>query len=275
MPPRDEPWWDRMSAIRNGTWLDKQVFPEPAWAVPGIIPEGCCILSGHPKIGKSFLVLAIALAAANGDEVLGVCVEQRPALYLALEDDARRLQHRARKLLDDRPLPGSSTTSCGRTGTPPWLSPVTGCRVIATASRWSSSTRWKRFAGRVVTMGTPMITGGCPEFRGASLFVKRHLPLLRRCSYGAGFVGDHDAPEVSGEVSFERTGGVSRWFSFGDLLVVVGAAGAGGHADLDHRDGVERGVQLPVSVTGEPMPRGISALDLDGRGAGVIRVRRG
>jgi hypothetical protein len=94
-----------VSPIRNGTWLDNQVFPEPAWAVPGIIPEGCGIRSGHPKIGKSFLVLGTALAAADGGEVLGVRVEQRPVLYLALEDDARRLQHRARKLLDDAPLP--------------------------------------------------------------------------------------------------------------------------------------------------------------------------
>jgi hypothetical protein len=94
-----------MSAIRNGTWLDSQVFPGTAWSVPGIIPEGCCILAGQPKIGKSFLVLAIALAAASGGEVLGVRVEQRPVLYLALEDDARRLQSRARMLLDDEPLP--------------------------------------------------------------------------------------------------------------------------------------------------------------------------
>jgi hypothetical protein len=36
-----------------------KAFPDPSWCVPGIIPEGCCILSGHPKIGKSFLVLAI------------------------------------------------------------------------------------------------------------------------------------------------------------------------------------------------------------------------
>ncbi len=94
-----------MSAIRNGTWLDSQVFPDTAWSVPGIIPEGCCILAGQPKIGKSFLVLAIVLAAASGDEVLGVRVEQRPVLYLALEDGARRLQRRARMLLDDEPLP--------------------------------------------------------------------------------------------------------------------------------------------------------------------------
>jgi hypothetical protein len=46
-----------MSGIRNGTWLDLQVFPEPAWVVPGVIPEGCCILSGHPKIASRSLCL--------------------------------------------------------------------------------------------------------------------------------------------------------------------------------------------------------------------------
>ena len=94
-----------MTAIRNGVWLDAQVFSEPAWVVPGIIPEGCCILAGRPKIGKSFLVLEIALAVAAGTQVLGVDVEQRPVLYLALEDNERRLQRRARALLDDEPLP--------------------------------------------------------------------------------------------------------------------------------------------------------------------------
>lgn len=91
--------------IRDGAWLDGQVFPEPSWCVRGLIPEGCCILSGHPKIGKSFLVLAIALAAARGGTVLGVEVEVRPVLYMALEDDPRRLQARSRILLEDEPLP--------------------------------------------------------------------------------------------------------------------------------------------------------------------------
>jgi RecA-family ATPase len=94
-----------VGAIRNGTWLDNQVFAETAWSVPGIIPEGCCILAGPPKIGKSFLVLAVALAAAGGNRVLGVEVQHRPVLYLALEDNARRLQTRARMLLDDDPIP--------------------------------------------------------------------------------------------------------------------------------------------------------------------------
>lgn len=96
-----------MSAIRNGSWLDEQNFPDTAWVVPGILPEGCCVLTGHPKIGKSFLALNIALAAAGAGEVLGVAVEQRPVLYLALEDSHRRIQERARQLTDGEPLPAT------------------------------------------------------------------------------------------------------------------------------------------------------------------------
>ncbi len=96
-----------MSRIRNGAYLDDLVFPDPSWCVPGIIPEGCCILSGHPKIGKSFLVLDIALAAASGGRVLGVEVDARPVLYMALEDDERRLQMRSRLLLEDGALPSA------------------------------------------------------------------------------------------------------------------------------------------------------------------------
>jgi hypothetical protein len=45
---------------------------------------------------------------------------------------------------------------------------------------------------------------------GASLSVKRHCRCFRSRSCGAGFVGEHESPQVSGEVSFERAGGVAR-----------------------------------------------------------------
>src|SRR5947209_20621686 len=73
---------------------------EVRYAVGGIIPEGACLLAGAPKLGKSWLALNIALAAAEGGVALGmVPVEQGPVLYLALEDRPRRLQSRPRKLL--------------------------------------------------------------------------------------------------------------------------------------------------------------------------------
>jgi hypothetical protein len=95
-----------LSTLRTGAWLDAQVFPPLAYAVPGLVPEGSVLLVGAPKIGKSWLVLSIALAAASGGRALGIEIPQRPVLYLALEDGDRRLQDRCRRLLVDDPIPG-------------------------------------------------------------------------------------------------------------------------------------------------------------------------
>jgi hypothetical protein len=97
---------DRLLAtLRDGAWLDAQEFPPLSYAVPGLIPEGSVLLVGAPKIGKSWMVLSIALAAAEGGRALGIEVPKRPVLYLALEDGHRRLQDRCRRLLADDPIP--------------------------------------------------------------------------------------------------------------------------------------------------------------------------
>ena len=70
-------------------------YPEPKWAVPGILSEGLTILGGKPKVGKSWLALQICHAIASGGKVLGdITVRQGPVLYLALEDTPRRLKDR-------------------------------------------------------------------------------------------------------------------------------------------------------------------------------------
>lgn len=75
-------------------------FPEPRWAVPGLIAEGLTLLAGPPKVGKSWLALGLAVAAALGGAALGrLSVEAGDVLYLALEDPPRRLQQRLRMLL--------------------------------------------------------------------------------------------------------------------------------------------------------------------------------
>jgi hypothetical protein len=102
-PRGSEP--DLLAGLRNGAWLDKQEFPPLAYALPGVIPEGSVLLVGPPKIGKSWFVLALALACASGGWALGNEVERRPVLYLALEDGDRRLQDRCRKLLHGDPIP--------------------------------------------------------------------------------------------------------------------------------------------------------------------------
>ena len=70
------------------------VWPEPVWAVPGLLPAGLTLLAGAPKIGKSWLSLQLAKAIASGGTFLEVPVERGPVLICALEDPPRRLKSR-------------------------------------------------------------------------------------------------------------------------------------------------------------------------------------
>lgn len=93
-----------------GTFTAEQLMaeklPEPRWTVPGIIPEGVTFLAGKPKMGKSWMSFGICVAVATGGVALGAKpVEQGEALYLALEDNRRRLQRRLDKLLTSRAVP--------------------------------------------------------------------------------------------------------------------------------------------------------------------------
>ena len=69
-------------------------FPPIRWALQDIIPEGCTLLSGAPKIGKSWLALQLGLAVASGTAMFGKECIQGDVLYLALEDNKRRIQRR-------------------------------------------------------------------------------------------------------------------------------------------------------------------------------------
>ena len=85
---------DELQTVNAQLLRDKQ-FDPIKWVVPGIIPSGLSIFGGGPKTGKSIFVLDVAVAIAIGGYVFGkIKVEQGDALYLALEDNERRLQER-------------------------------------------------------------------------------------------------------------------------------------------------------------------------------------
>lgn len=88
--------------------LRQKEFPPIKYVVPGYITEGLTLFAGKPKLGKSWLCLEMALAVANGGECLGgVRCEEGDVLYLALEDNQRRLYSRLNRLWDskdDNPL---------------------------------------------------------------------------------------------------------------------------------------------------------------------------
>jgi hypothetical protein len=90
---------DTPSPITLQELLARQL-PPIQWAIPAILTEGLTLLAGKPKLGKSWLALCVAFAVAAGGVALGKHpVTQGEVLYLALEDNERRLQSRAKHLL--------------------------------------------------------------------------------------------------------------------------------------------------------------------------------
>jgi len=86
--------------------LMNREFPEPRWIVEGLLPEGLTLFAGPPKIGKSWLALSLCVGTASGGHALGkIPIERGEALYLALEDTARRLQSRLKMMLNGEPAP--------------------------------------------------------------------------------------------------------------------------------------------------------------------------
>lgn len=80
--------------------LMAEVIPPVKWVVPGILAEGLTVLGGKPKKGKSWMALDMAIAVATGGEFLGrKQLQQGDVLYLALEDNKRRLQDRIDTLI--------------------------------------------------------------------------------------------------------------------------------------------------------------------------------
>lgn len=76
------------------TELYQNTYKSRSAIIEGVLYPGTYLLAGAPKIGKSFLVAQLAYHVSTGKELWGYQVRQGTVLYLALEDDHRRLQER-------------------------------------------------------------------------------------------------------------------------------------------------------------------------------------
>ena len=90
--------------LKKAADLLKKDIPEPVTyigvgeEVP-LLVEGTCILSAKPKLGKSWLALALCLAVANGEDFLGYKTKKCSTLYLDLETGESLQQKRLKKAL--------------------------------------------------------------------------------------------------------------------------------------------------------------------------------
>jgi hypothetical protein len=93
--------------------LRLQQFPPLKRICGDIVVEGLTLLAARPKIGKTWLALDIAIAVAQGSYCLGdIQCESGDVLFLALEDNKRRMQRRLTKLLGVNKTPWPKFFSC-------------------------------------------------------------------------------------------------------------------------------------------------------------------
>ncbi len=85
--------------IKQFSDLEGLEFAGIKWVVDGLIPEGTRnLLAAKPKAGKSWLALSLAHAVATGGDFLGRKTTRGNVLYLALEDNDRRMKNRINAL---------------------------------------------------------------------------------------------------------------------------------------------------------------------------------
>jgi RecA-family ATPase len=93
--------------------LQRSEFDEPKFIIPGLVPEGITLLSGTPKIGKSWMLLGFGVAVSTGGTVFSdISCNKATVLYLALEDTPRRLQSRLRMVMGWEPFPEDLFLEC-------------------------------------------------------------------------------------------------------------------------------------------------------------------
>jgi hypothetical protein len=80
-------------------------FAPLEYVIPGYVVEGLTVLGGKPKLGKSWWAYDASIAVASGGKAMGsVACEQGDVLYLALEDNRRRVKDRLLTLCPARKL---------------------------------------------------------------------------------------------------------------------------------------------------------------------------
>jgi RecA-family ATPase len=74
--------------------LYETVYQSRLSVIDGLLYSGTYLFAGAPKVGKSFLMAQLAYHVSTGLPLWGYTVHKGTVLYLALEDDHRRLQGR-------------------------------------------------------------------------------------------------------------------------------------------------------------------------------------
>lgn len=85
--------------------LYKMVYPGKPSIINHFLYPGTYLFVGAPKVGKSFMMAQIAYHVSSGTPMWNYSVRKGTVLYLALEDDYRRLQERLYRMFGTETTP--------------------------------------------------------------------------------------------------------------------------------------------------------------------------
>jgi len=92
--------WGTLAGLKTSAALDRMILPEPEFIIDEVMTTGSTLLVGKPKKGKSFMALEIAICVALGIPFMGYDCKQGDVIYLALEDNQRRMKSRTRAICE-------------------------------------------------------------------------------------------------------------------------------------------------------------------------------
>ena len=88
---------DYLETVSMATLYDTD-FEGQEPLIDGLLYRGAYLLAGSPKVGKSFLMAQLAYQISTGMPLWNYPAHKGTVLYLALEDDYRRLQERSYRM---------------------------------------------------------------------------------------------------------------------------------------------------------------------------------
>lgn len=93
---------NKLAVIDGETLMDMRLAPI-RYCIEGLLPQGVAMISGAPKIGKSWMMLDWTVRIAKGDYVWNFKTTKGTTLYLCLEDNWNRVQSRLFEVTDEAP----------------------------------------------------------------------------------------------------------------------------------------------------------------------------
>ncbi len=85
--------------------LYENIYDKKPPIIDGLLYSGTYLFVGAPKVGKSFFMLQLAYHISTGTQLWKYPVNKGTVLYLALEDDYRRLQERLYRMFGTENTP--------------------------------------------------------------------------------------------------------------------------------------------------------------------------